>query len=322
MTFNFNMPAVNRQVFVAGYFDKFKSGHMREALIQACQNISPVDLRRELAEYAPEKGLKRLMGTSIRDEDVFATPLLLRQSPGLLAYYRMLLGFSQKRFYASSTGLSRYKCLEERLVIPADLIDGLPSLCLALNERACELVLSLDEPVLQDDNKHLPLLTFGAQADGAWRNTIGISATSKVYGAIKAIVLESGVGIKEDEGSFTFYNKSSRAVTVSFSADPDVVIKESVGSGVITKVAIEIKGGRDRANVHNRAGEAEKSHQKALKASVGDCWTVIDLSLSSLDQLKVESPSTRRWIDLGAVESQNGLGWDKFKDLVKTSLGI
>lgn len=37
MTFNFNMPAVNRQVFVAGYFDKFKSGHMREALIQACQ---------------------------------------------------------------------------------------------------------------------------------------------------------------------------------------------------------------------------------------------------------------------------------------------
>ena len=216
MTFNFNMPAVNRQVFVAGYFDKFKSGHMREALIQACQNISPVELRRELAEYAPEKGLKRLMGTSIRDEDVFATPLLLRQSPGLLAYYRMLLGFSQKRFYASSTGLSRYKCLEERLVIPADLIDGLPSLCLALNERACELVLSLDEPVLQDDIKHLPLLTFGAQADGAWRNTIGISATSKVYGAIKAIVLESGVGIKEDEGSFTFYNKSSRAVTVSF----------------------------------------------------------------------------------------------------------
>lgn len=183
-------------------------------------------------------------------------------------------------------------------------------------------MLSLDEPVLQDDIKHLPLLTFGAQADGAWRNTIGISATSKVYGAIKAIVLESGVGIKEDEGSFTFYNKSSRAVTVSFSADPDVVIKESVGSGVITKVAIEIKGGRDRANVHNRAGEAEKSHQKALKASVGDCWTVIDLSLSSLDQLKVESPSTRRWIDLGAVESQNGLGWDKFKDLVKTSLGI
>ena len=63
MTFNFNMPAVNRQVFVAGYFDKFRSGHMREALIQACQNISPVDLRRELAEYAPEKGLKRLMET-------------------------------------------------------------------------------------------------------------------------------------------------------------------------------------------------------------------------------------------------------------------
>lgn len=321
MTFSFNMPAVDRQVFVAGYFDKFKSGHMKEALIQACQNISPADLRSELAEYAPEKGLQRLMGTSIRDEDVFATPLLLRQSPGLLAYYRLLLGFSRKRFYASSTGLSRYKCLEDRLVIPDDLLDGLPNLCLALNERACELVLSLDGPVFQDAIKHLPLLTFGAQVDGAWRNTIGTSATSKVYDAIKAIVLESGVGIKADEGSFTFHNKSSRVVSVSFSGDPDVTIRESVGSGVITKVAIEIKGGRDQANVHNRAGEAEKSHLK-VKASVGDCWTIMDLSLSPLDQLMEESPSTRRWIDLRAVESQDGPRWNEFKDLVKTSLGI
>lgn len=316
------MPAVNRQVFVAGYFDEFKSGHMKEALIQACQNISPADLRRELAEYAPEKGLQRLMGTSIRDEDVFVTPLLLRQSPGLLAHYRLLLGFSRKRFYASSTGLRRYQCLEDGLVIPDDLLGGLPDLCLALNERACELVLSLDGPVFQGGIKYLPLLTFGAQADGAWRNAIGKIATSKVYGAIKAIVLESGVGIEEDEDSFTFHNKSSRVVSVAFSGDPDVVIRESVGSGVITKVAIEIKGGRDQANVHNRAGEAEKSHKKALKASVGDCWTIMDLSLSSLDELKVESPSTRRWIDLRAVESQDGPGWNEFKDLVKASLGI
>lgn len=73
MTFNFNMPAVNRQVFVAGYFDKFKSGHMREALIQACQNISPVDLRRELAEYAPEKGLKRPAAS--RETETVVKPL-------------------------------------------------------------------------------------------------------------------------------------------------------------------------------------------------------------------------------------------------------
>ncbi len=322
MTFSFNMPAVNKQVFVAGYFDKFKSGHMKEALIQACQNISPADLHRELVEYAPEKGLKRLMGTSIRDEEVFATPLLLRQSPGLLAHYRLLLGFSRKRFYESKTGLTRYKCLEERLVIPDDLLDGLPNLCLALNERACELVLSLDEPVLQDDIKHLPLLTFGAQADGAWRNTIGTSAKAEVYDAIKAIVLESGVRIEEDEGSFTFHNNSTRVVSVFFSGDPDVVIRESAGSGVITKVAIEIKGGRDKANVHNRAGEAEKSHQKALKEPIGECWTIMDLSLSSLDELKVESPSTRRWFDLRAVKSQDGRKWNEFKDLVKASLGI
>jgi hypothetical protein len=30
-------------------------------------------------------------------------------------------------------------------------------------------------------------------------------------------------------------------------------------------VAVEIKGGKDYSNIHNRIGEAEKSHQKAKK---------------------------------------------------------
>jgi hypothetical protein len=35
--------------------------------------------------------------------------------------------------------------------------------------------------------------------------------------------------------------------------------------------AIEIKGGRDYSNIHNRIGEAEKSHQKAEKQGYVEC---------------------------------------------------
>lgn len=321
MTPRFSVPAINRQVFVAGYLDKFRQGHMKEALSRACREVSPTELRRELLEYAPEEGLKQLTGTSIRDEDVFATPLLLKHSPGLLAYYRMMLGISQKRFYSNGTGLSKFRHLEEKQEVPPPLAESLPELCRALNERACELVLALNERRLRDDVEYLPLLTFGAQADGAWRNTIGTSATSKVYGAIKAIVAETGAVLREEEGAFAFENKSSRTVTVSFSADPDVVVREWAGSRPITKAAIEIKGGRDRANVHNRAGEAEKSHQKA-KGSTGECWTVMDLSLSPLERLREESPSTKYWFDLRGIELRRGPEWACFRDHVRVTFGI
>ena len=36
-----------------------------------------------------------------------------------------------------------------------------------------------------------------------------------------------------------------------------------------------IKGGTDKSNAHNRAGEAEKSHQKARQQDFRECWTLI-----------------------------------------------
>jgi len=40
-------------------------------------------------------------------------------------------------------------------------------------------------------------------------------------------------------------------------------------------VAIEVKGGTDVSNAHNRAGEAEKSHTKAKGKGFRDFWTII-----------------------------------------------
>lgn len=320
----YSLPSVNRQLFIAGYLNKLKGGHLHEALVETCREVDPTELRTQLSRYSPAAGLKCLVGTSIRDEDVFATPVVLYKSPKLLGYYRMLLGFSMKKFYSTSTGLSKFRRLEECGAIPPDLTSSIEGLCISLNDRAGELAAGIAADSFEESIRQLPLLTFGAQADGAWRNIIGTSATSTVYKAIRDIVTGGGTEIHEDEGSFTFRNRSNRTVRVSFSADPDVTIKELIlnGSDSVYKVAIEIKGGRDPANVHNRAGEAEKSHQKAISVGALDCWTVLDLSLTATERLKVESPSTHRWIDLRSIESGHGQQWDEFVALVEASSGI
>jgi|SRR6266567_6638705 len=48
----------------------------------------------------------------------------------------------------------------------------------------------------------------------------------------------------------------------ALSVFPDTRIQEEFGGKLRNKVAIEIKGGTDVSNAHNRAGEAEKSRPR------------------------------------------------------------
>jgi hypothetical protein len=59
-------------------------------------------------------------------------------------------------------------------------------------------------------------------------------------------------------------NNSGRRITIQFSNDPDIRITEHFAEDTIPLVAIEIKGGEDISNIHNRVGEAEKSHMPAV----------------------------------------------------------
>src|SRR5438876_5226020 len=79
------------------------------------------------------------------------------------------------------------------------------------------------------------------------------------------------------------------------------------------KVAIEIKGGTDMSNAHNRAGEAEKSHQKAKKQGFRDFWTLISKSGLSIEKLKQESPTTNSWFDVAQVLARQGEDWKDFR---------
>jgi hypothetical protein len=53
--------------------------------------------------------------------------------------------------------------------------------------------------------------------------------------------------------------------------------------------------------VHNRAGEAEKSHIKAKTQDFRDCWTIISLTGVNVTKLRAESPTTNSWFDVAQV---------------------
>ncbi len=247
---------------------------------------------------------------------------MLRQAPGVLAYYRLLLGISQKQFYTTTTGLNVFKSMEERQVVRSIADPLIEDLCRDLNAELAVLLQALPHATLRHDVDQLPLLTLGAQADGSWRGQIGEKATTGVFGAMKAVVKGQGKPFTETDVSITVVNNSGREVTLALAPDPDLVIREDFHDSLVYKAAIEIKGGADQANIHNRVGEAEKSHQKARADGAQDCWTVIDLSKANLATLKQESPTTREWLDLNEVLAQTGAGWIRLKTLTLSAMGI
>ena len=319
----FNFPPPGKQVYLAAFLSRIReNGGLRQCVRDAARDIDATELRRQLENFVPADGLQALQGSGIRDEEVFVVPAVLNHSPGTLIYYRLLLGVSQKQFYSPKSGLKIFRPLEDRQEITQAAKNLLDEFCCDMNSALRDLIHALPAASLHDDIDHLPLLTLGAQADGSWRGQIGAKATKGVFEAMKAIVRGQGKPFSETDISITVTNNSQREVTLALAPDPDVVIREDVRGSVVYKVAIEIKGGTDYANLHNRAGEAEKSHQKARNSGAQDCWTVITLERANLDLLKKESPTTREWIDIQQVLDRSGSGWSRLETLTLSAMGI
>jgi hypothetical protein len=59
--------------------------------------------------------------------------------------------------------------------------------------------------------------------------------------------------ISRDTKKITVRNASKRKVFIALSTDPDIRIQEDFNGKLRNKLAIEIKGGTDNSNAHNRA---------------------------------------------------------------------
>lgn len=201
----------------------------------------------------------------LRAELLFAVPAVLEANPYLLGYYRLLMGYSQKEFYGRDKGfgVGYFKSMEEKGKTSKTAAADLPDLCVAFCATASALLagvgpLRVSRELLDD----LTLLTVGPQLRGGANNQRGTDGIVQVFEIIREIVAHAAAEVRES--AIEVNSATGRPFLIEFAPDPDIIIREEMEHQHYRNVvAIEVKSGTDVSNIHNRIGEAEKSHQKA-----------------------------------------------------------
>lgn len=293
--------------------------HLANALQNTIEHVDLRDLDDELHKYVSESCLQKLAKFHIRGEAFFPVPSIIVKNPFLLGYYRLLYGISQKAMYVKS--VSKFKGLEGKGVINNKLsMDDISDLCSYLIKTGEILLANIDDvsPSVISD---LQLLTLGPQLRGGKNNAIGDMAVKETFELIREIVKDYLIEVGNTK--IVINNRADRKILIQFSSDPDISITETFdGEEEVEKlIAIEVKGGRDYSNIHNRIGEAEKSHQKAKKDGFNELWTIIRVE-ANIETLKVESPSTTKFYNLDCLLDLESSDYQSFKKKLYSSLSI
>jgi hypothetical protein len=317
----FKIPDPELQVSFARALAEIRSAMLQDALRDTVRALDIPAVDKELADIVPAHSLATLAGCGLRGELMFAAPIVIAANPRLVGYYRLLYGYSQKEFYKPGIG-SMFRSAETTGKLSRSGVEALPVFCGAMAEAGALLLAGVSTGVVNaavlDD---LTLLTLGPQLRGGANVAIGSAAIAAVFGAIKGIV--SGAIESSDRSRIELKNAAGRTVLIEFAPDPDIIIREQFPSGSYRHViAIEVKGGRDFSNIHNRIGEAEKSHQKARANGYTECWTVVNVDNIDLTVAKRESPSSDRFYRMTDLITARGDDFDDFRDRVVALTGI
>jgi hypothetical protein len=317
-----NVPNPELQTDFAKALFTVRGMYLQDALKKAIEKTDVANIDGDLHRFAPKGALSELASIGLRGEMVFATPFLLKKSPRLLGYYRLLLGFSQKVFYVSDNGISIFKSMEEKGILSPKAAESLDELCVNMNRSAAYLLKGIGIEKISANLLHdLTLLSLGAQLRGGANNQFGAAAIIDVFDIVREIVKHSI--IKTDDNSMEIKNAARRKVFIEFASDPDLIIREEMASDSFRSViAIEVKGGKDFSNIHNRIGEAEKSHQKARRNGYVECWTVVNVENMDVEMAKKESPSTDRFYTLSNLKNKKTPEYIDFFNRVTSLTGI
>lgn len=318
----FSPPKV--QVDFALTLRHFRAVYLQNALLKTVRDMDISQLDRQLAEYVSSADLASMAHHGLRGKLVFAVPLVLTKNPYLIGYYRLLMGYSQKEFYGNNKGFraGQFKSMEEHGKISKASAKDISDLCAAFCEAASFLLqgigpLRLSREVFDD----LALLTVGSQLRGGANNQRGTQAITRVFSIIQEIVVHAAINIRDN--LIEIKSATGRKVLIEFAADPDIIIREEMASNHYRNVvAIEVKGGKDVSNIHNRLGEAEKSHQKARLQGFTECWTVVNVGKLDMVKARSESPSTNRFYSLTSLETRAGNEYDDFRRRVLSLTSI
>lgn len=167
----------------------------------------------------------------------------------------------------------------------------------------------------------LTLLTLGPQLRGSANVKKGSVSIQVVFELIRDIV-RPAVTTATDK-RLVLMNAARRRVTIQFASDPDIVIRELMSKGSYRNIiAVEVKGGTDISNIHNRIGEAEKSHQKARQSGYTECWTIVNVYKLDDAKARRESPSTNIFFHLSEIIQTDTVAYADFRNRILALTGI
>jgi hypothetical protein len=317
-----NFPDPLLQLGFATLLDNARDKILLSALRKTVATLSTPELDAELAQYASASSLSILSGYGLRGETVFPVPLVLRKTPSLLGYYRLLFGYSQKQFYTSKTGASCLRTMEVKALLTSKAAGSLEETCQEFARVADMLVQGLGSKLAGQALTHeLTLLTLGAQFRGGANNKRGSDGVKAVFAVLERMfekeMEEAG------ERSLTIRNAAGKIVEIELATDPDIMFKSTMSDGQIRSVvAIEVKAGEDHSNIWNRVGEAEKSHVKAKDAGINERWTIVNDPQAPQDKLKSMSPSTTRFYQLLELTDEQSSQFQDFRSRVRDLVGL
>lgn len=321
MTGKFKFPMPELQLGFAFALKRFRAVYLQNALLETVRDMDIAELDKQLAQFVPADDLAAMAHYGLRGELLFAVPAVLLKNPYLLGYYRMLMGYSQKEFYGSDKGfgVGYFKNMEIKGRISKTAQADLDDLCMAFCESATFLLagvgpLRLSRDLLDD----LTLLTVGPQLRGGANNERGTAGIVLVFEIIREIVAHAVAEVRES--AIEVNSATGRPFQIEFAADPDIIIREEMAhQDYRNVVAIEVKSGTDISNIHNRIGEAEKSHQKARQQGFTECWTVVNVTRLDMVKARRESPSTDRFYSLTTLAQRQG---DEYEDFRRRVLSL
>lgn len=295
---------------------------LQDALSATVKTLDITEIDKQLAAIVPKENLAALAGHGLRGEMLFPVPLVLESNPYLLGYYRLLYGFSQKEFYTSATGVGRFQSMEKKGTLTHATRTEIASLCEAMIPAGSALLDGLGlSRITRDLLDDLTLLTLGPQLRGGANVKKGTAGIIKVFGAIHGIVQAAVKNVAPTR--IEIQNAAGRTVLIEFASDPDIIIREEMVAGQYRQlIAIEVKGGSDFSNIHNRIGEAEKSHQKARATGYVECWTVVNVDRIDVTLAHMESPSTNRFYRISDITAGHGYEYEDFRNRVISLTGI
>lgn len=305
-----------------GFYERLEQARKELLLPALLEQVGRLDigrLDRQLLEFVGQERLSLVARRGLRGELVFPVPYILSSKPTLVGYYRLLLGFSQKEFYRGP--FSRFKRMENDGNLTEATGILLKPFCESLIESSWILVNGLPD-LSQDTLKSLTLLTLGPQFRGSRNVNLGIEAIRTVFALIKAIVSDR---IKQEGQSYLeVISAAERVYRIEFAPDPDIAIRQILKDGSCrNRIAIEIKGGTDFSNIHNRLGEAEKSHQKAKAEGFTQFWTVVNIAASIDSSVwRQETPTTNELFYLEQITDIRSNEYARFREYLVSELGI